>query len=108
VTIYDTDGVTVEVADTETLLAMKVYAAQKRGRREVEDLEVLIPTVGLTTVDEVEHVVRASLEARASQADGAAAYPTRCAHSRPASSLGKLRFVSFNGPVELDLDCHDG
>jgi hypothetical protein len=54
VTIYDADGVTVEVADAETLLAMKVYAAQKRGRRELEDLEVLIPAVGLTTVDEVE------------------------------------------------------
>lgn len=34
-TIYDADGVTVEVADAETLLAMKVYAAQKRGRREL-------------------------------------------------------------------------
>jgi hypothetical protein len=54
VTIYDADGVTVQVADAETLLAMKVYAAQKRGRRELEDLEVLIPAVGLTTVDEVE------------------------------------------------------
>ena len=54
VTIYDADGVTVEVADAETLLAMKVYAAQKRGRRELEDLEVLIPAIGLTTVDEVE------------------------------------------------------
>jgi hypothetical protein len=30
---------------------MKVYAAQKRGRRELEDLEVLIPAVGLTTVE---------------------------------------------------------
>jgi hypothetical protein len=29
-------------------------AAQKRGRRELEDLEVLVPAVGLTTVDEVE------------------------------------------------------
>jgi hypothetical protein len=54
VTIYDADGVTVQVADAETLLAMKVFAAQKRGRRELEDLEVLIPAVGLTTVDEVE------------------------------------------------------
>lgn len=33
---------------------MKVFAAQKRGRREVKDLEVLIPAVGLSTVDEVE------------------------------------------------------
>lgn len=46
VTIYDAEGVTVQVADAETLLAMKVYAAQKRGRRELEDLEVLIPAVG--------------------------------------------------------------
>ncbi len=53
-TIYDADGVTVEVADSETLLAMKVYAAQKRSRRELEDLEVLIPAVALTTVDGVE------------------------------------------------------
>jgi hypothetical protein len=56
VTIYDADGVTVQVADAETLLAMKVYAAQKRGRRELEDLEVLIPAVGLTTVDDVENL----------------------------------------------------
>jgi hypothetical protein len=54
VTIYDADDVTVQVADAETLLAMKVYAAQKRGRRELEDLEVLIPAVGLASVDEVE------------------------------------------------------
>jgi hypothetical protein len=54
VTIYDAGGVTVEVADAETLLAMKVYAAQKRGRRELEDLEVLIPAVGLTSVDDIE------------------------------------------------------
>lgn len=54
VTIYDSDGVTVQVANAETLLAMKVYAAQKRGRRELEDLEVLIPAVGLTSVDDVE------------------------------------------------------
>ncbi|WP_345762122.1 hypothetical protein [Diaminobutyricibacter sp. McL0608] len=52
--IYDAEGVTIEVADAETLLAMKVYAAQKRGRRELEDLEVLIPAVGLITVDEVD------------------------------------------------------
>jgi hypothetical protein len=55
-TIYDADGVTVQVADAETLLAMKVFAAQKRGRRELEDLEVLIPAIGLTTVDEVEEL----------------------------------------------------
>ena len=54
VTIYESDGVTVQVADAETLLAMKVFAAHMRGRRELEDLEVLIPAVGLTTVDEVE------------------------------------------------------
>lgn len=56
VTIYDADGVTVQVADAETLLAMKVFAAQKRGRRELEDLEALIPAVGLATVDEVEEL----------------------------------------------------
>lgn len=54
VTIYDADSVTVQVADADTLLAMKVFAAQKRGRRELEDLEVLIPAAGLITVDEVE------------------------------------------------------
>ena len=56
ITIHDADGVVVQVADAETLLAMKLYAAQKRGRRELEDLEVLIPAVGLTTVDEVENL----------------------------------------------------
>ena len=33
ITIHDADGVVVQVADAETLLAMKLYAAQKRGRR---------------------------------------------------------------------------
>ena len=56
ITIHDADGVVVQVADAETLLAMKLYAAQKRGRRELEDLEVLIPAVGLTTVDEAENL----------------------------------------------------
>ncbi|WP_426625360.1 hypothetical protein ACPPVW_04655 [Leifsonia sp. McL0607] len=38
---------------------MKIFAAQKRGRRELEDLEVLIPAIGLTTVDEVEELFEA-------------------------------------------------
>jgi hypothetical protein len=44
-------GAGAATADAETLPAMKVYAAQKRGRRELEDLEVLIPAVGLTIVE---------------------------------------------------------
>ena len=53
-TVHDADGVIVQVADSETLLAMKVFAAQTRSRRELEDLEALIPLVGLRTVDEIE------------------------------------------------------
>jgi hypothetical protein len=39
VTILDSDDVIVQLADAPTLLAMKVHAAQRRGRRELEDLQ---------------------------------------------------------------------
>lgn len=45
-TIYQDSLVTIEAASAETLLAMKLHAAQRRRLREAEDLLVLLPTAG--------------------------------------------------------------
>ncbi|MFT3798881.1 hypothetical protein [Microbacterium sp.] len=46
--------VTIEAASPETLLAMKLHAAQRRRLREAEDLLALLPTCGISTVEEAE------------------------------------------------------
>jgi hypothetical protein len=56
VTIHDDDGVCVEVASPETLLAMKLYAAEKRYLREADDLAVLLHATKIETVDDAEHL----------------------------------------------------
>ncbi|MGM7666216.1 hypothetical protein [Microbacterium sp. A93] len=56
ITILDDDGIRIEVASAETLLAMKVFAAQRRGQREAFDLAVLIRTLGLRDADQVERL----------------------------------------------------
>lgn len=53
-TLHSDDTVTIEVASIETLLAMKLHAAQRRGARESADLIDLLPLVGITTVDDAE------------------------------------------------------
>lgn len=55
-TIYDEDGVRIQIATPEMLLAMKLYAAEKRHLREAEDLAVLLHATGIETVDEAERL----------------------------------------------------
>jgi hypothetical protein len=49
-TYLDRDGVVIEVATAELLLAMKLHAA--RGRRDTDDIEVLLDRCGLTSTAE--------------------------------------------------------
>lgn len=53
-TIHEDELVTVEVASAETLLAMKLHATQRRRLREAEDLLALLPTCGISTVEDAE------------------------------------------------------
>lgn len=48
--IRDVDSVVVEVGRPELLLAMKLHAA--RGRRDFEDIEVLVAACGVNTAEE--------------------------------------------------------
>lgn len=59
VPIYSGSGVDVYVASAETLLAMKLKAAQRRGAREVNDLRVLLTLTGLSTVEQAEELYSA-------------------------------------------------
>lgn len=52
--VHKDDLVTIEAASAETLLAMKLHATQRRRLREAEDLLALLPTCGITTVEEAE------------------------------------------------------
>lgn len=56
ITIHDDGGVHVQIATPETLLAMKLHAAQRRGNREVADLAVLLPTCRITSEQEAEQL----------------------------------------------------
>jgi hypothetical protein len=53
-TIYDHRGIHIEAATPDTLLAMKLNAAQRRGNREAEDLAVLLPLCGIDSPDAAE------------------------------------------------------
>lgn len=53
------EGVDVFVASAETLLAMKLKAAMRRGLREVADLRVLLAITGIGSVDEADELLDA-------------------------------------------------
>lgn len=53
-TMYTHRNVTVQVASLDMLIAMKLNAAQRRGRREYEDLRVLLAERGITTPAQAE------------------------------------------------------
>ncbi|MFB2583749.1 hypothetical protein [Herbiconiux liukaitaii] len=53
-TVYDRDDVVIQIASAETLLAMKLFAAEKRYLREAEDLAVLLHATGIDTVEHAE------------------------------------------------------
>ncbi|WP_299091298.1 hypothetical protein [uncultured Microbacterium sp.] len=52
--LHEQNGIVVEVATAETLLAMKLFACQRRRRRELPDLRVLLPLCGIATIDDAE------------------------------------------------------
>ena len=53
-TVYTSGTVTVKVASLDMLIAMKLYAAQRRARREYEDLRVLLAERGISSLAEAE------------------------------------------------------
>lgn len=53
-TVHKDHLVTIEAASAETLLAMKLHATQRRRLREADDLLALLPTCGISTLDEAE------------------------------------------------------
>ncbi|MFD1722411.1 nucleotidyl transferase AbiEii/AbiGii toxin family protein [Amnibacterium endophyticum] len=55
-TVYDDHQVLVQIASPETLLAMKLHAAQRRGNRDARDLAVLLPHCGIATTDDAEQL----------------------------------------------------
>ena len=59
VTVHDDGQVVVQIAAPETLLAMKLHAAQRRGNRDARDLAVLLPHCDITTAAEAETLYEA-------------------------------------------------
>lgn len=55
-TLYRDDTITIQTATHETLLAMKLHAAARRGAREAEDIADLFDRVHITSVDAVEEL----------------------------------------------------
>lgn len=58
-TVYARGDVTVQVASLDMLIAMKLNAALRRGRREIEDLQVLLAERGVTSVEDAEEIFEA-------------------------------------------------
>lgn len=54
VTLYQDATITIQAATNETLLAMKLYAAARRGTREAEDIADLLDRLGITSLDDAE------------------------------------------------------
>ncbi|TPW76198.1 hypothetical protein [Schumannella soli] len=56
ISIFDEDGIIVEYADDRTLLAMKMQAANRRGRRDMADILALVAKLGIRDADEAEEI----------------------------------------------------
>lgn len=59
ITIHDDGQIHIQIAAPETLLAMKLHAAQSRGNREAADLAVLLPHCSITTSEQAEQLYEA-------------------------------------------------
>lgn len=55
-TVHQGPHVTVQVASPDTLLAMKLHAAQRRGNRDASDLAALLPLCGITSLEAAEQL----------------------------------------------------
>lgn len=56
ITVYQDDLVAIQVASAETLLAMKLHAAQKRLVRDADDVYILLRATGIGTVEDAEEL----------------------------------------------------
>lgn len=54
VTLHNEDGVVVQVASPEMLLAMKLMAVRKRPLRDADDVGLLLAATGITTAEAAE------------------------------------------------------
>lgn len=59
ITIHDDGQIHIQIAAPDTLLAMKLHAAQRRGNRDAPDLAVLLPHCSITTSDQAEQLYEA-------------------------------------------------
>lgn len=57
VTVYDQNGVIVQVGTPEMLLAMKLVAMEKRFLRDADDAAILLAATGIQTADEAEKLL---------------------------------------------------
>lgn len=53
-TVYSQGDVTVKIASLDMLIAMKLNAAQRRGRREYDDLRLLLAERGIASASQAE------------------------------------------------------
>lgn len=56
-TLHDRDGVVIQTASPEMLLAMKLRAAERRGIRDLGDVAVLLSVCGIRTADAAEELL---------------------------------------------------
>ncbi len=56
-TLHDSDGVVIQTASPEMLLAMKLRAAERRGIRDLGDVAVLLSVCGIRTPDAAEELL---------------------------------------------------
>ncbi len=56
ITLYQDATITIQTATHETLLAMKLHAAARRGAREADDIADLFDSVGVTSLDDAEEL----------------------------------------------------
>lgn len=57
VTLYDQDGIVVQAASPEMLLAMKLRAFERRGLRDADDVAVLLSVLKIRTASKAEDVL---------------------------------------------------
>lgn len=92
--IYNEDNVTIEVATAETLLAMKLNAVLLRGRREADDLAILLPLCSIASIDDAEAVFGSYYPGEEFNARAVAVVEYALAHARVVESPTTPRLSS--------------
>jgi hypothetical protein len=57
VTIYDEDGIVIQVGSPRMLLAMKLLAVEKRPLRDADDVAILLSVVGIQTAADADDLL---------------------------------------------------